>query len=329
MGCEDAIGYGPEEHTAALFLDLIAQAAECARHDVLWSISIHVYNAKLQNYPSTWSEFSGVILPGSLSSAYEENVPWIDKLKHVIQEELVRQEIPTLGICFGHQLLAHSFYPYGEAAKIANDKEAPNDNEDINHTVGSGNEGPTQSLPSGYTSRAGRVSFRASQTGQNLLGKEVIDLYATHGDHVIKLPDTALSLGGDKIVPVHAAAYFSTTEQAQHARKRSKTPDETVTPYAITFQSHLEYATSQDVGLTRTLEMILVCSSCDSIKRFILSLSKIFLSFQDQMTKRGDIQDNLKPQIQQDARDSFADVKRDSIDTMVVSGKLLGWFPPS
>ena len=62
-------------------------------------------------YPSTaqfpeWNEFDGVIIPGSLASAYD-NEAWIHRLFGAIRE-LNERAMPTLGICFGHQVQALS-----------------------------------------------------------------------------------------------------------------------------------------------------------------------------------------------------------------------------
>eukprot|EP00527_Entomoneis_sp_CCMP2396_P000872 CAMPEP_0198140790 /NCGR_PEP_ID=MMETSP1443-20131203/3888_1 /TAXON_ID=186043 /ORGANISM="Entomoneis sp., Strain CCMP2396" /LENGTH=344 /DNA_ID=CAMNT_0043803319 /DNA_START=492 /DNA_END=1526 /DNA_ORIENTATION=- len=296
LGCEDSFGYGPIDHTAAMFLDLICMAAQSTQPNDLWTISIHIYNAKEQEYPSdetTWKDFSGIILPGSISSAHEENVPWIDKLKTVIQGIIVRYRIPTLGMCFGHQILAQSFYPNGKVVKLIyrGDENKPS------------NEMTDTPCPHRISSsRAGRVSLRASDSGQNLLGKPLFDFYATHGDHVEQLPPTAVSLGGDDDVPIQAAVYYATVKQAQQAHNHPHLG--TPTPFAVTFQSHLEYATSRDFGLHRTLETLM-----------------------DQMENRGDITLGHKLAAQHDAREKYPQVERDSIEAMVMAGRVLGWFP--
>lgn len=51
------------------------------------------------------SELDGVILSGSTAGVYESNdYPWMDDLKTLVRS-LVDAEIPTLGVCFGHQLV--------------------------------------------------------------------------------------------------------------------------------------------------------------------------------------------------------------------------------
>ena len=211
LGCEESVGYGPIEHTAYLFLDLIRQAAKSALPGAASGmiISIYIYNAILQEYPTNWDEFSGIILPGSFSSAYEEGVPWIDKLKQMIQDVLIPRQIPTLAMCFGHQIMAHSFMPNGKAAKISHSNT---DNLDTSIAAAELEIMTTTTTPPSQssrttttTARAGRVCLCTNKTGRSLLGKNELNLYATHGDHVVKIPDTAVSLGGDRIVPVHAA----------------------------------------------------------------------------------------------------------------------------
>lgn len=51
-------------------------------------------------------QFDGIVISGSSSSAYDEQV-WIHRLSDKIRE-WVNQRTPLLGICFGHQLIAQS-----------------------------------------------------------------------------------------------------------------------------------------------------------------------------------------------------------------------------
>ncbi len=53
--------------------------------------------------PATF-DFDGVVVSGSRASVYWEE-PWIEETRTWLQEAL-RREIPALGICWGHQILA-------------------------------------------------------------------------------------------------------------------------------------------------------------------------------------------------------------------------------
>jgi len=49
--------------------------------------------------------FDGVIISGSQSSVYDDDRPWIRRLSQWI-EGAIADELPLLGVCWGHQLLA-------------------------------------------------------------------------------------------------------------------------------------------------------------------------------------------------------------------------------
>lgn len=174
LGCEAKPPYGPYEHTARLFLDLISRALEVKtkqqqqqqeqdqkekvndvnpkttqknnnannktkKNDddgmVSLNIIIKVYGVSMGNFPKhdEYSNCHGVILPGSFNSAYDNEI-WIEQLKYnVIQNILVKNGSPTtLGICFGHQIYAHSFLQ--QEQKPRESQQQPNSsNDDVNH----------------------------------------------------------------------------------------------------------------------------------------------------------------------------------------------------
>lgn len=66
---------------------------------------IRSVNVVDQDLPATIEE-SGIIIGGSSYSAYED-LPWIRRLKEFIRQ-VAQQDIPTLGICFGHQTIAEA-----------------------------------------------------------------------------------------------------------------------------------------------------------------------------------------------------------------------------
>lgn len=179
LACETKPPYGPPKHTAELFADLFIQAAQQVSFQIY--LIIQIYNVQAGQYPDDWDQFDGVLLPGSFSTAYHEDA-WILKLKSVLQEEIVAMERRTLAICFGHQILAHSFL-----------------------------QGHAMATPTGP--RAGRFEIALTQDGQRVLGKKHVQLYYTHGDTVQALPESAVSLGGGRDgVSILSAAYYGTKQ---------------------------------------------------------------------------------------------------------------------
>ncbi|MCA9410691.1 MAG: type 1 glutamine amidotransferase [Candidatus Omnitrophica bacterium] len=86
--------------------------------DPLWSVGdwfrngwngnerpLDIRHVKDEDYPNL-DGYSGLILTGSPSSAYDKD-DWIARLSGVILEAVDRK-LPTLGVCFGHQLIAQA-----------------------------------------------------------------------------------------------------------------------------------------------------------------------------------------------------------------------------
>ncbi len=69
-------------------------------------INVDIVNCFDNRFPSKL-DYNGVIITGSRASVYEK-LPWITKLRTVIRQ-IDENSIPTLGICFGFQVIADTF----------------------------------------------------------------------------------------------------------------------------------------------------------------------------------------------------------------------------
>ncbi|MFH5798737.1 type 1 glutamine amidotransferase [Haladaptatus sp. CMAA 1911] len=64
-----------------------------------------VYDYVAADEPPSLSGVDGVIVAGSTAGVYERDEnPWMDEEAALVRE-LVKREVPTLGVCFGHQLV--------------------------------------------------------------------------------------------------------------------------------------------------------------------------------------------------------------------------------
>jgi len=72
-----------------------------------------VYHVEAGEYPPALDDADAYLITGSKAGVYED-LPWIPPLLDFVRELELRRK-PTLGICFGHQLLAQALG--GEAGK--------------------------------------------------------------------------------------------------------------------------------------------------------------------------------------------------------------------
>lgn len=72
------------------------------------TVRVHPY-ADTGGRPDALDDADAVVLSGSTAGVYEADIhPWIDDLREVVRE-LRDDRVPTLGICFGHQLINDAF----------------------------------------------------------------------------------------------------------------------------------------------------------------------------------------------------------------------------
>ena len=78
-------------------------------------LTFRVYDVTKQEYPETIDECDGYLITGSRRSAYDQE-PWVLRLLEFI-DELHESRKKTIGICFGHQCIAHALGGQVEAAE--------------------------------------------------------------------------------------------------------------------------------------------------------------------------------------------------------------------
>ena len=95
--------------------DLVT-VANHARGTQAKALEFKVYAANREEYPDHIDEVDGYIITGSKSSVYDSD-PWIAKLKSFV-EGLHRIKKKTVGICFGHQVIASALGGKTEKANV-------------------------------------------------------------------------------------------------------------------------------------------------------------------------------------------------------------------
>jgi GMP synthase-like glutamine amidotransferase len=83
----------------AMFRAMLAGAADIA-------IEFRDYDVQHGEYPASMDECDAYLITGSRHSVYEDQ-PWIHRLADFVRElDVARHKL--IGICFGHQLIAHT-----------------------------------------------------------------------------------------------------------------------------------------------------------------------------------------------------------------------------
>ena len=354
--CEENAPYGPALDTATMFLELLCASYERYREGIdenakgvpedggapLRKVRITVYHAQKMDYPQSaaeWDGFDGIIIPGSLSAAYDTHIEWIRRLLTVIRTDIHEKRRKTLGVCFGHQCFAHSF----RSSADDSDRGTGEQKEESESTArGDGGGGLATLCPIGPV--AGRRAFRLTAEGKFLLGgaaaaarrkedqvtlrndrektskrsspKEHLEMLYTRGDMVKSLPSVGISLCGDGDLPCEACAYFASEEDALRFRnfvgqnpgmdfsasegQKSSTAS-WPQPYAITYQAHPEYmsGTGYKVNYVNTVRA---------------------------METRGSISHQTSRRVCEDADLNYDILLESCLDATISTGIILGWF---
>ena len=296
INCEENKPYGPARQIALMFLELLSDCAQlhCKKsaggeEDGTFRIRITVYHAQRLDYPATeemWENYDGILIPGSLSAAYDTHIEWIGHLMNVIQSEIVAKSRKTLGICFGHQAFAHSFgmrdcseAAQGRAAKCV-----------LGPIAG------RRVLP--LTSQ-GQVFFEASCSSTT--DNATSDMLYTRGDMVQSIPtNVAVSLCGSKDLPFEAVAYFSSNDDKEKFQTRLDCEDEPK-PFAVTFQAHPEFSTCTGRNFN-------------------------YLDCVKSMENLGMISKQVAELARSEAGDREKEITRSSLECTLAAANALGWF---
>lgn len=70
------------------------------------SLEFKVYHVEREEYPADIDEVDAYLITGSKFSVYDDE-PWIHRLADFVRELHARRK-KTIGICFGHQMIAHA-----------------------------------------------------------------------------------------------------------------------------------------------------------------------------------------------------------------------------
>lgn len=135
------------------------------------TIRIRVYDLLTDQFPDDINACDAYIITGSRLGVYED-IPWIYKAKKLVKR-IYDAEIPTIGICFGHQLIASALG--GEVIKA----------EDKGHALGV---------------QTWKITNTPDWMGKPSLTS--LSLNASHQDQVIKLPEGSHLFAGSDFCPI-------------------------------------------------------------------------------------------------------------------------------
>lgn len=83
---------------------------------VLPDATLEVFHVRDGHYPDAIDANDGYVITGSADSVYDD-APWIDDLTAFVRQ-LVAARVKTLGVCFGHQIIAQALDGKAELASV-------------------------------------------------------------------------------------------------------------------------------------------------------------------------------------------------------------------
>lgn len=134
-------------------------------------IEVAIYDLTSDQFPVDLTACDGYLITGSQFSAYDD-IAWIKKAQQLIRD-LYQAKIPTVGICFGHQLMAEAL---GGKTTKASDKGW------------------------GVGVRSWNVQDKHDWMGEQAL--ESFSLRVSHQDQVTTLPADAKVIASSEFCPI-------------------------------------------------------------------------------------------------------------------------------
>jgi len=136
-------------------------------------LEVAVYDLTANHFPISLDACDAYLITGSRYGVYDiDEVLWLQKAKDLVVK-LYEAQIPTIGICFGHQLLADSL---GGKVEKAQDKGW------------------------GVGVHSWQIKDQKSWMGDHSLSE--FSLLASHQDQVVKLPAGATLIAGSDFCPI-------------------------------------------------------------------------------------------------------------------------------
>ena len=147
--------------------DMFTELIHSQDHD----IEISIYDLTVDQFPVDLNACDGYLITGSQFSAFED-IPWIHKTKSLVRD-LYQAQIPTIGICFGHQLIAESL---GGKVERAADK--------------------------GWGVGVHGWQVKSQQVWMKTKKVNTVSMLASHQDQVVTMPENATLIAGSDFCPI-------------------------------------------------------------------------------------------------------------------------------